>query len=124
MIEPSKNDLDYFKKSLYRFLNYIYEDNQLKKILIVTFPHRNHLQNIVNLNNTRNYNIDIGDLIKEYSLGKEKMYHLNFSDLIKKNIFKIKEKDFMKNDKHSHLLEKSHLRFTNTILEKIDKIIK
>ena len=124
LIEPSKNDLDYFKKSLYRFLNYIYEDNQLKKILIVTFPHRNHLQNIVNLNKTRNYSIDIGDLIKEYSLGKEKMHHLNFSDLIKKNIFKIKEKDFMKNDKHSHLLEKSHLRFTNTILEKIDKIIK
>ena len=124
LIEPNKNDLDYFKKTLHRFLDYIYADNQLKKILIVTFPHRNHLQNIQNLNKTKNYNIDIGDLVKEYSIGKEKMHHLNFSDLIKKNIFEIKEKDFLKDDKHSHLLEESHSRFTNTIIEKIDNIIR
>jgi hypothetical protein len=123
LINPSKNDLDYFKNSLSQFLDYVYNDDKLKKVLIVTFPHRNNLKNVPNFEKTKNYNIDVGDLVKEYIINKDKMHHLNFTDLIKKNIFEIEKNDFLENDPHSHLKAKSHLRFTSSIIEKIKNII-
>lgn len=136
LTKPTVNDLDYFKKTINRFLDYVYSDGQIEKILIVTFPHRNHLKNVTNLSlqnekidillkPSKAFKIDVGDIVKEYLTNKDKkkIQHLNFRDLIEKNTFKIEKKDFMDYDFYSHLIEESHLRFSGTIIKKLKSMI-
>ena len=53
----------------------------------------------------------------------KKFQHLNFTKLIKLNKIKIIEKNFIKNDKTSHLNENGHLNiFTKNIIAEIDRL--
>ena len=52
------------------------------------------------------------------------IYHLNFSDLIKKEKVLLDDNDFIPNDLGSHLIEDTHHSiFVSEIIKKIDSFI-
>jgi|TARA_B100001971_G_C18175933_1_gene529917 hypothetical protein len=125
LITPSKEDLNYFNHSVKNFFDLLNNVDNIKKILIVTFPHRNQISTIKNLNHTSDYKFNVSNLIDDYlkKQNNKKFQHLNFTELIKVNKIKIIEKNFIKNDQSSHLNEDSHLKiFTKNIIAEIDKL--
>ena len=126
LIEPTKKDLNYFNNSISELLNFIKTDNFVEKILIVTFPHRNHINNVTNLKNLEDFNIDVGNIVNNYLSENQSdiIYHLNFSDLIKKEKVVLDDNDFIPNDFGSHLIEDAHHSiFVSEIIKKIDSFI-
>ena len=126
LIEPTKKDLNYFNNSISELLNFIKTDNFVEKILIVTFPHRNHMNNITNLKNLEDFNIDVANIVNNYLSENQSdiIYHLNFSDLIKKEKVVLDDNDFIPNDFGSHLIEDAHHSiFVSEIIKKIDSFI-
>ena len=107
-------------------LNFIKTDNFVEKILIVTFPHRNHINNVTNLKNLEDFNIDVANIVNNYLSENQSdiIYHLNFSDLIKKEKVVLDDNDFIPNDFGSHLIEDAHHSiFVSEIIKKIDSFI-
>ena len=126
LIEPTKKDLNYFNNSISELLNFIKTDNFVEKILIVTFPHRNHINNVTNLKNLEDFNIDVSNIVNNYLSENQSdiIYHLNFSDLIKKEKVLLDDNDFILNDFGSHLIEDTHHSiFVSEIIKKIDSFI-
>jgi len=82
----------------------------LKKIFIVTFPHKNHLEG--------NYKVNVSNIIDELNLSP-KIIHINFNEIIQSNRFQ-KENIYAVNDPASHLNEEAHALY----IKKIFKIIK
>ena len=124
---PSKEDLKYFDKSIENLFSSLNSSKNIKKIFIVTFPHRNQINKIKNFNNTPDYNVNISDLIDSYieKYYNNKLQHINFTKLINSNEIELTENNFIENDQASHLNEKTHSNvFTKQIIIEIEKIIK
>ena len=88
------------------YINNVFNAKNLKKLIIVTHPHKQHLKNI--------YKYDIATLITKTiknSLHKNKIHTLNFKDdkILKYN-------DFIKDDISSHLKPPSLEKYANHIL--------
>ena len=127
LISPSVVDINYFNESIKFFLNQLESNKNVKKILLVSFPHRNHLANIKNFNNTIDYKFNISNSIDDYLNKKSnhKFYHLNFTKLIQSNQIIVNQSSFIDKDPTSHLNEKAHLNiFTKSIVEEINNILK
>lgn len=77
LINKNKSEIDYFKSSLKEYLEKLLNDKKLKKIFLVTHPHKIHIDNPEYLN----VSVIVDDLVKN----ENKIIHINFSDLIKKN---------------------------------------
>jgi len=122
----SDEDLNYFNASIKFFLDQLNNNQNVKKILLVSFPHRNQLTSVKNLDNTMDYTLNISDLIDSYLEKKNshKFYHLNFTKLIESNQIMVSETSFILKDQASHLNEKAHLNiFTKNIVEEINKLL-
>jgi len=122
----SDEDLNYFNASIKFFLDQLNNNQKVKKILLVSFPHRNQLTSVKNLDNTMDYTLNISDLIDSYLEKKNshKFYHLNFTKLIESNQIMVSETSFIPKDQTSHLNEKAHLNiFTKNIVEEINKLL-
>ena len=124
LITSTNEELDYFKNSINFYLNYLEKKDYIKKIIVVTFPHLNHLQN--QLYNKKNiYNHNVSNLVDELVLNKKKIYHLNFSKLIFNKSIKINEENYKKNDPASHLNPNFYSSvFMKIILENTIKFMK
>ena len=110
LIKINIQEKEYFKKRTQEYLNFLVEKEYLKKIFIVTFPHKKHLEG--------NYNVNVSNIINELNL-HSKIVHINFNEIIKNNHFQ-KENIFEPNDPASHLNEDAHALY----IKKIFKIIK
>jgi len=113
-----KDDKKIIKYRLNNYINNVFKNNDVKKLVIVTHPHRNHLVN----DKTKfkeNISLIINDTIFN-SPHKKKILHINFNDdfdYVYKNIEidliedpKI-EKIFWKNDRASHLTAQNYLDY-------------
>lgn len=107
----SNDDRNYFKKRIQEYINYLDSKPYLKKIFIVTFPHKKHLE--------KSYKINVSDIINELSLSK-KFEHINFMELINNNKFD-KDKIYEFNDPASHLNHEAHALYVKTIFKIIEK---
>ena len=126
LINPAVNSIEYFRNSTKDLVDLLNNDRQIEQILIVTFPHRNHLKHITNANDYGDYNYSVEDAVDHYISNKvsEKITHLKFSKYFNKNTELINEKSFIQMDKTSHLTESSHSKiFTRKIIDEIDKIL-
>lgn len=126
LISPSNKDLDYFKTVIKSFLEQLQNSQNLKNVILVTFPHRNQITTIKNFNDTEDYKFNISDLIDEYleKQNSHKFYHLNFTKLIELNQINIDEKSFIEKDQASHLNEEAHLNiFSKKIADKINQLL-
>ena len=99
MLEFDLNSKIIFQRSLREYLNYLSGEKKLSKILIVSFPHKNHLTNLYKVN-VSNY---IDEVVKEVS--DKRLYHLNFSNF---DFSKIENDIFIEGDVASHLKSQYH----------------
>ena len=105
-----KDNKKIIKYRLNNYINNVFKNNDLKKLVIVTHPHRNHL-----VNDKTKYKENISLIINNTifnSPHKKKILHINFNDdfdYVYKNI-EI-EKIFLKNDRTSHLTEQNYLDY-------------
>ena len=126
LMSSSDEDLNYFNASIKFFLDQLNNNQKVKKILLVSFPHRNQLTSVKNFDNTMDYTLNISDLIDSYLEKKNshKFHHLNFTKLIESNKIMVSETSFLQKDRASHLNEKAHLNiFTKNIVEEINKLL-
>ena len=82
----------------------------IEKIILVTFPHKEHLYNGYDiLNNKKNhYSINVSNIIEKIVKNNQKIYHLNFSQLISEGKINLERNIFVENDPASHLKEEYH----------------
>ena len=105
-----KDNKKIIKYRLNNYINNVFKNNDLKKLVIVTHPHRNHL-----VNDKTKYKENISLIINNTifnSPHKKKILHINFNDdfdYVYKNI-EI-EKIFLKNDRYSHLTAQNYLDY-------------
>tara|TARA_B110000971_G_C19961372_1_gene478141 strand:+ start:75 stop:1214 length:1140 start_codon:yes stop_codon:yes gene_type:complete len=126
LINPTASSVEYFRNSTKDLVDLLNNDSQIEQILIVTFPHRNHLNHVSNANDYGDYNYSVEDAVDYYILNNvsEKITHLKFSKYLNKNTELINEKSFIQMDKFSHLTENAHSKiFTKKIIDEIDKIL-
>tara|TARA_Y100000590_G_scaffold467740_1_gene647712 strand:- start:8687 stop:9835 length:1149 start_codon:yes stop_codon:yes gene_type:complete len=105
-----KDNKKIIKYRLNNYINNVFKDNNLKKLVIVTHPHRNHL-----VNDKKKYKENISLMINNIisnSAHKKKILHINFNDDFD-HVYKNTEikKIFFKNDRFSHLTEQSYLNY-------------
>ena len=107
--------MSYFNKRILDYLNLLVEKDYVNKIILVTFPHYNHLYEY---NKKLKYNVNVSDVVDKIAQKNEKIYHLNFSKLIMSNKIKIKSSAY-KDDK-SHIKDEIYNNiFINSIKNKI-----
>lgn len=104
-----------FKKSLVEFLEFLKTNQKLEKILVVSFPHRNHLNSKYKVNVSKYIN----DVLNENFDKRINHYDMSILNLNKYNPNNL----YKKNDIASHLDDKFHSTiFIKNILSKLDNI--
>ena len=92
-----------FKTSLKEYLNHLTYDNNLKKVLVVSFPHINHHKKIYSVNVSKYIDEVLSEtessLFEHLNLNK-----LNFDEADIQSVYR-------KNDLGSHLSEEYHVKF-------------
>jgi len=111
LIKSKINQITYFEERVNEYINFLISKKYIDKIIIVTFPHKNHIFN-------NDYSYNVSDSVEKISSNKSKVYHLNFSKLILNNVIKIKEDFYVENDPGSHLNPQHHKNiFIRNILD-------
>ena len=115
LIEPiSDQDKVYIQNIINQYIEKVFQYKRIKKLLIVTHPHKQHFQGI--------YKTDIGDIIEEVvinSLYSDRIILINFT---KNNLLNVN--DFIVEDPASHLKTKSYPKYVNHILKILHEQIK
>ena len=84
LVENNPEEIAYFKKTIEDYLKKINEKKHIKKIIIITFPHRANLYPLKNqFNETIYYNVNLAKLVDEIIYKKNNIEHLNFTKEIK-----------------------------------------
>ena len=94
------------------------EDNNIKKIFFVTFPHKNHLKEFKESDELYSHNVS--DIIEDLTKNNNKITHINFTNLIKKKEISFKKENYIKNDPVSHL---SSAYYRNIFVKDLTKYI-
>ena len=78
------NEISFFEDRIKDYINLLINKEYIEKIILVTFPHKEHLYNGYDiLNNKKNhYSINVSNIIEKIVKNEKKIYHLNFSKLI------------------------------------------
>jgi hypothetical protein len=114
ILSPLVNGVDFnlakiFFIRLNRYIKTVFSDPEVKKLILVTHPHRNHL---VDTNNPKRFKGEVGTLVNQVvskSNYKNKILHLDFLKSEKSNfLIKNLETIFVKNDPFSHLTNKMY----------------
>tara|TARA_Y100000590_G_scaffold171974_1_gene196679 strand:- start:5898 stop:7001 length:1104 start_codon:yes stop_codon:yes gene_type:complete len=105
-----KNERKIIQFRLNKYINSVFEKNDLKKLVIVTHPHKNHFAN-----DEKKFKEDISLIVENTILNskyKAKILHINFSSDFN-NIYKDMELNeiFLKGDYASHLTVKNYLNY-------------
>ena len=108
-----KNDKEYFKKRTQEYLNYLLTKKYIKKIFIITFPHKSHLNG--------NYKVNVSNIINEMNLSS-KVVHIDYNLIIKENRFE-KNNIYERGDPASHLNERAHVEYVKSIFKIIEAIL-
>ena len=78
----------------------------IEKIILVTFPHHDHIFGYITSKNDKNfYAVNVSNIIERIAKNDKKIYHLNFSRLISDGKINLKNYSFVENDPSSHLKE-------------------
>ena len=98
------------KHRLNNFINSVFKNNDVKKLVIVTHPHRDHL-----LKDKKKYKGNISLVINDTifnSSHKNKILHINFNDDFN-HVYKNMELEdiFLKGDRSSHLTIQNYLDY-------------
>ena len=151
LINPTNEEIQYFQRSIDFMLNTITKDNNIKKILVVTFPHRNNIKNIKNFSIkkervtkemlkldifkenkdfkkliVKDFSVNVADFVNVYisKSNNKKVNHLDFTKKNNSGKIEISNKMYRKGDPTAHLNPYGHLNvFTRGIVEEIDYLL-
>lgn len=115
LIKPDFKEIDYFKNSLIDYFEYISKKKYIKKIFIITHPHKKHLM-------SNDYKLDISQTVSSVSKNYSKIKHINFSEFYRNNTFEedVKKLLLWKFD-NVHLDDESYRNiFLKTIFKNIN----
>ena len=111
LIKPlSEQDKIYIQNIVEKYFEKVFQSPKIKKLLIVTHPHKQHFQDI--------YKLDIGDIIENVvnkSSYASKIVLINFNKI---NL--LKYNDFIVEDPASHLKTMSYSKYIEYILKKLE----
>ncbi len=111
LIKPlSEQDKIYIQNIVEQYFEKVFQSPKIKKLLIVTHPHKQHFQDI--------YKLDIGDIIENVvnkSSYASKIVLINFNKINLLNF-----NDFIVEDPASHLKTMSYSKYIEYILKKLE----
>ena len=117
LINGKKNEIAYFENRIRDYINFLKSKEYIEKIILVTFPHKNHFGYNISKNKKNYYSINVSNIIDKVLKNEKKIYHLNFSKLIFDGKIELKNNEFSETDIASHLKEKYHANiFTQQII--------
>ena len=83
LIESNNNEISYFENRIKDYINLLLTKEYIEKIILVTFPHHDHIFGYINSKNEKNYyTVNVSNIIEKLANNYKKIYHLNFSQLI------------------------------------------
>jgi hypothetical protein len=118
LADSTDDEIKYFEKTVIDYVNYIEQNDNIKKIFFVTFPHKNHLSEFKE--SSEMYKHNVSDIIEKLIKDKKKIKHLNFTKLIKKKQIFFKKENYLKDDPVSHLSSKF---YRDTFIKDVTKYI-
>ena len=118
LISSSSSEISYFEDRVKDYINLLMNKEYIEKIILVTFPHHDHIFGyITSKDEKKYYTTNVSNIIENIVKNKKKIYHLNFSKLILDKKINLKSNVFRKNDPASHLKEEYHATiFTQEII--------
>ena len=121
MIEPQKRHIDYFYNVFNSYIEKLEEKDHIKKIFIVTFPHKKHFR--LKADEKILYQLNVSNIIKKKLENRKDITHINFSEiLVENNNFDYKN---VWKDDDIHLKNKIHADiFVKRILEELNDFLK
>ena len=121
LVSSNNEEIIYFENRVKDFINFLYEKKYIEKIIIVSFPHSGHIFGYQTPENERSYySFNVSTSIDKAIRDKNKIYHLNFSELISDGKISLNVNSYIENDPGSHLNKNFHASiFTKKIIEKL-----
>lgn len=117
---PTEAEINYFKTSVFEYLDRVKSKTNIEQIYLVTFPHLDQLKYLFNEDNPKSINISniIDEIVEESNNNSiKKIKHINFSKIIRENKEMFHFNDYLF-DK-IHLKQNPHKKFISEIFEQI-----
>ncbi len=109
LIKSDNNEISYFENRVKDYINLLLTKEYIEKIILVTFPHHDHIFGYITSKNEKNYySVNVSNIIEKIIKNNQKIYHLNFSQLISEGKINLEKNLFVENDPASHLKEEYH----------------
>ena len=109
LVKSNAKEILYFESRVNDYINFLLNKQYVEKIILVTFPHHDHLFGYTNLEGKREYyKVNVSDIVEKKSKNNKKVYHLNFSKLISEGEINLDKNSFVDNDPGSHLKGEYH----------------
>jgi len=109
LIKSDNNEISYFENRVKDYINLLLTKKYIQKIILVTFPHHDHIFGYISSKNEKNYYVvNVSNIIEKIVKNNQKIYHLNFSQLISEGKINLEKNLFVENDPASHLKEEYH----------------
>ena len=109
LFKSDNNEISYFENRVKDYINLLLSKKYIQKIILVTFPHHDHIFGYISPKNEKKYYVvNVSDIIEKIVKNNQKIYHLNFSQLISEGKINLEKNLFVENDPASHLKEEYH----------------
>ncbi len=114
LVKSSSDEIAYFEKTVSDYINFVKKNDNVKKLFLVTFPHKNHIPKLYESENLYKHNVSniVDNLIKN----DKKIFHLNFTKLIAEKKINNEKNNFFKNDPLAHI---NYDYYRNTYIKKL-----
>ena len=121
LFSANNDEISYFKQTIEKYINYVEKNKNIKKLIIVTFPHKNNIPQFFE-SPIDPYKHNVSNIVSDLVKNKTKTYHLNFTEMIIDKKIKISKDSYKTNDPSSHLSSKYYRDFfLKTIVKFISK---
>ena len=80
LIKPTKKDIEYFANSIREYLKKIDQKKHIKKLILVTFPHKEHFY--AKSERVNSYTLNVSDVVDSVVKNKKNIEHINFSKIL------------------------------------------
>ena len=80
LINPNETDIKYFTDSIREYLKKIDQKKHVKKLFLVTAPHKKHFYK--NLDQKNSYKVNVSDIVDSIIKDKKNVTHINISKIL------------------------------------------
>ena len=124
LISSGASDTNYFEETLKNYFDQLLQRDYIENIIVMTFPHKQHLFEVVNLKKDKIvYSINVSTIVDKLVKYEKKITHLNFTNLNKSKKITLTKDMYLKGDPTSHLNEEFHAKiFTKMIIHQLKEI--